>query len=171
MRNFFYINEGGRFHREMRGAVTEHADTSAGAAWADYDGDGDLDVFVANWGSSDQVNRLYRNTIADLTGRSRITLQLRSFSPNTFGWRAMVRVRARIQGESHWLTRWNIPTTGYGSQNELVVHFGLNDAESVDSVIVRWPSGQVNRLGPYWARRAWVIEETSGADSIPGASP
>ena len=62
MRNFLYLNDGhGNFSRDTTGEFAQHAGTSAGAAWADYDLDGDLDIFVANWGSSDQVNRLYRN--------------------------------------------------------------------------------------------------------------
>ena len=159
MRNFLYLNEDGRFRRDFRGSVTEHADTSAGAAWADIDRDGDLDLFVANWGSSDQVNRLYRNTTTDLTNRSWIGFHLVSSSPNHFGWGAKVSIQARIEGETRWLTRWNIPTTGYGSQNESLVHFGLADAEAVDSVVVRWPSGQMTRMGRQGARRFWVIEE------------
>ncbi len=162
MRNFFYVNEGGQFRRELRGTFAEHADTSAGTAWADYDGDGDLDVFVANWGSSDQLNRLYRNTTSDLGDLAWIGFQLRSASPNRFGWGAKVRVRARIEGEARWLTRWNVPTTGYGSQNQLLVHFGLSTAESVDSLIVRWPSGQVDHMGPLQANRVWLVEEGAG---------
>lgn len=169
MRNFLYVNDDGGFLRELRGAFTQHADTSAGAAWADYDGDGDLDVYVANWGSKDQVNRLYRNTSADVTNRSWIAFRLRSVSPNRFGWGAKVRVMARIGGDFRWVTRWNIPTTGYGSQNEMMVHFGLSNAESVDSLVVRWPSGQVDRMGAFQARRVWVVEETD--DDSPSENP
>ena len=86
-------------------------------------------------------------------------------SPNTFGWGAKVRVLARIGGESRWLTRWNIPTTGYGSQNDLMIHIGLDHAESVDSVVVRWPSGHEDHLGPLEARRAWELQEGGEADS------
>jgi hypothetical protein len=146
----------------MTGEFALHADTSAGAAWADIDLDGDLDMFVANWGSSDQVNRLYRNTTSQTTDRSWVTFHLTSKSPNSFGWGAKVRAKARIRGAQRWMTRWNIPTTGYGSQNGLEVHFGLDDATSVDSLSVRWPSGRIDIHTNISARKAWAVTEGEG---------
>lgn len=165
MRNFIYLNQGnGTFQRDMRGDVAVHADTSAGAATADYDEDGDLDVFVANWGSSDQVNRLYRNTASETTGRSWIALRLRSSGPNTRGWGAKVRASAVIDGRSRWMTRWNVPTTGYGSQNDLIVHYGLGDAASVDSLVIRWPSGRTEVHTAVAARTVWTVTEGGGME-------
>lgn len=166
MRNFLYLNQGGgRFLRGEEGVIEAHADTSAGVAWADYDLDGDLDLFVANWGSSDQVNRLYRNLASEKTDRSWIAFHLRSPTPNTRGWGAAVSILATIRGRQGWITRWNLPTTGYGSQNDLVVHFGLDDAEVVDSVVVRWPSGHIDRIGELTARGSWVIQEGGAVSS------
>ena len=39
------------------------------------------------------------------------------------------------------MVRWNWPITGYGSQNQMLAHFGLGDATVVDSLVVRWPDG------------------------------
>jgi hypothetical protein len=47
----------------------------------------------------------------------------------------------------------------------MLLHFGLDAAESVDSIVVWWPSGQMDRLGPHQARRGWVIEEAEVWDS------
>jgi len=170
MRNFLYLNDGGGgFTRTSDGELTIHADTSAGAAWADIDLDGDLDLFVANWGSSDQVNRFYRNTAAETTGRSWVTFHLRSTSPNSHGWGAKVQAKIRARGASKWMTRWNIPTTGYGSQNSLLVHFGIDDATTVDSLVVRWPSGRTDTHTGIPARAAWMVIE-GGALAIDGDS-
>ncbi len=142
MRNFIYLNDGrGGFTRDMRGEVAIHADTSAGAAWADFDLDGDLDLFVASWGSSDQVNRLYRNTTSETSGRSWLGVTLQGDGPNTFAIGARVTCVVTIDGVKHRLTRWNWPATGYGSQNQMLAHFGLGDATVVDSLIVEWPDG------------------------------
>ena len=160
MRNFLYLNDGlGSFSRDLRGEFAEHADTSAGAAWADIDHDGDLDLFVANWGSSDQANRLYRNTTSETTGRNWVTFNLRSSSRNTHGWGAKVKAKATIRGNRHWLTRWNIPTTGYGSQNSLLVHFGVDDATLVDSLVITWPSGHEDIHTDIPVRRVWTVFE------------
>ena len=52
--NYLYENKGGRFESatsEVAGPITTDRADSHAAAWADYDGDGDLDLFVANdWG-------------------------------------------------------------------------------------------------------------------------
>jgi hypothetical protein len=142
MRNFLYLNEGdGTFIRDMRGDLAMHADTSAGAAWSDYDLDGDLDLFVASWGSSDQVNRLYRNTTSQTTDRAWLSVTLQGDRPNTFAIGARVICVVTTEGTSRRMTRWNWPTTGYGSQNQMLAHFGLGDATVVDSLIVRWPDG------------------------------
>ncbi len=170
MRNFLYLNrEDEGFERIWAGEFAAHADTSAGAAWADIDGDGDLDLFVANWGSGDQVNRLYRNTASETTGRAWIGFRLRAEGPNTQAWGARLRARAVIRGEPRWMSRWNVPTTGYASQNQLLVHFGLGDAERVDSLVVQWPSGRKEVHTDLEARRYWTLVE-GGRPSEPPRS-
>jgi hypothetical protein len=160
MRNFLYLNDGfGHFARDTSGDFAQHADTSAGVALADFDLDGDLDLFVANWGSSDQVNRLYRNTASEATGRSWVGFRLTSTSPNSHGWGAKVSVKASIHGAQRWMTRWNDPTTGYGSQNGLMVHFGLGDASNVDTLVVRWRSGHTDTHTNLSARTTWTVHE------------
>ena len=58
--NFLYRNEGnGRFARILEGSMVNEAGMSTGAAWGDYDNDGDLDLFVPRWHGED--NTLYRN--------------------------------------------------------------------------------------------------------------
>jgi hypothetical protein len=117
MRNFVYRGlGGGRYVRELSGAFTEHADTSAGAAWADYDRDGDLDVFVANWGSSDQINRLYRNSTSENLGRGWLGLYLHGLGANTHAWGAKVVVVANPGTGSRRMMRWHNPVTGYASR-------------------------------------------------------
>jgi hypothetical protein len=162
MRNFVYLNEGdGTFRRDMGGDVAIHADTSAGAAWSDFDLDGDLDVFVASWGSSDQINRLYRNTTSQSTGRAWLSVTLKGGRPNTFAVGASVTCVVVIQGVRRRMTRWNWPSTGYGSQNQMLSHFGLGDAAVVDSLIVRWPDGTQD-VHTKVAPGAVLVDQSSG---------
>lgn len=53
------IAGGVEFEYLFTGEVVTDSGTSAGAAWGDYDDDGDVDLYITNW--SDQVNLLYRN--------------------------------------------------------------------------------------------------------------
>jgi hypothetical protein len=140
MHNFLYANEGGgRFARLDGGAATADADTSAGAASADYDLDGDLDLAVGSWGSAGTRARLYQNQTA---GRSWITLELIGVRSNRSGIGTHVSAYAQIRGRATVQHRWILATTGYASQNALVAHFGLGDADVVDSLLIRWPSGE-----------------------------
>jgi hypothetical protein len=157
LRNFLYLNDGyGGFTAVTVGDLVTDVAVSAGTAWADYDQDGDLDLFVANWGGSDQDNALYRNQIHD---RHWLVVRLVGKQSNRMGLGARVRVLARIDGKDRWQTRWMLPATGYASQNEPIVHFGLGDADQVAAIEVRWPSGIVNLLDSHRADVAIQIVE------------
>ena len=59
-RNFLYHNNGdGTFTRILEGQIATNMASSFGSSWGDYDNDGDLDLFVANWGGRN--NYLYQN--------------------------------------------------------------------------------------------------------------
>lgn len=135
MYNFFYLNKGdGSFLQDFSGHLKKHADTSAGAAHADFDRDGDLDIFVANWGSGDQVNRFYENTTE---GKNWIMLGLKGANSNTYG----IGSKVSLYSDNKVQYRWMLPVTGYGSQNDYELHFGLGNVTKIDSLQIQWVSG------------------------------
>ena len=139
MRNFLFLNRGdGSFDKDSLGDFHHHADTSAGAAHADFDRDGDLDIFVANWGSRDQVNRLYENISV---GGHWISLRLRGTRSNKYGVGSQVTLFTSNRSNTKKLYRWMYPTTGYASQNDYELHFGLGSFTSIDSLHIYWPLG------------------------------
>ena len=124
-----------------------------GAAYADYDGDGDLDVLVtANGGAP----RLLRND----GGNDNHVLRIRTMgtTSNRDG------IGARIDVTAGGATRWQVVRTGssYLSQSELPVTFGLGDGTRVDALQVTWPSGRVDRIGAVPADRTITVEEGAG---------
>ncbi|MEJ2239529.1 MAG: FG-GAP-like repeat-containing protein, partial [Gemmatimonadales bacterium] len=160
MRNFLYLNDGNSgFVRLNRGPIALDADTSAGAAWADYDMDGDLDLFVANWGGSDEDNALYANTTS---GRSWVSIRTIGNASNRQGVGAKVRLKAVINGRAYWQTRWALPHTGYASQNTHQIHFGLGDATQIDSLEISWPLGLVDTYTRVEPDRFLVATEGEG---------
>ena len=150
------------FHNAGRGRFEEVSapDTALGvpqvgrgAAYADFDRDGDLDVLVtANGGPP----RLLRND----GGNENRALRIRTVGTTSNRDGIGARIDVTAGGE----TRWQVVKTGssYLSQSELPVTFGLGGRTRADSVVVTWPSGAVDRLGAVPADRAITVEEGAG---------
>lgn len=127
----------GGFQLDTAGEYLLDADTSAAVAGADIDADGDIDLFVANWGSPGSFDRLYQNNASGHW----LHVDLEGSAPNTMGVGARVSALVERGGEEVWLHRWVTLSTGYAGQNDPRIHFGLGDARHIERIEVRWPSG------------------------------
>ncbi len=155
--NDFFMQEApGEFKKVGSGSATSTSRISAGTAWADYDRDGDLDLFLSNWGSNTAPNQFYRNNVY---GSNWLEIRLKGKSENRFGIGAKVRILITLKGEKKWLSRWLWPQTGYASQNEPLLHFGLATASLVEELIISWPSGKTQTLENIKANQFITIEE------------
>ena len=162
VRNQLYLgDENNNFVEIHRGAAAEKKGTSAGAAWADYDRDGDLELFVANWADNNEDNEFYHNNISESKNANWFALTLDGTDSNTYGFGTRIRLKATISGNTFWQTRTLWPQTGYSSQNEPIVHMGLGDAVSVEIIEIHWPSGNVDRYHNVEPNRYYQAKENS----------
>jgi len=123
-----------------------------GGAFADIDGDGDLDLVFAATGQSP---RLLRND--QQTGHHWLRLSLRGTASNTLAIGAQIEVK--VAGRT--LYGQVMPTRSYLSQVELPVTFGLGTARQADRVLIRWPSGLTRELHDLAADRVHHITEAT----------
>ena len=129
--NLFFRNDGKlHFNDVSAGWVGQEPSLSSGAAYADLDNDGDLDIVVNN---INQEAFLLRNDNRKTGGW--LSIELRGEGANTLGIGAKVTVYAagKVLIAEQMLSR------GWQSSVTPVLHFGLGDCDIADSVTIRWP--------------------------------
>lgn len=157
---YLYRNlHNGRFEdvtKKSGPGIMEHA-SARGCAFGDYDNDGVIDIVV------NCVNAVPQLLRCDSTlTRNWIKIKLVGVKSNRTGIGSRVSVTARTSLDSKQpLIQIDELRSGgsYFSQNDLRMHFGLDQAKVVDLVEVRWLSGQVDRLNNLEVNRLYVLQE------------
>ncbi|MGC4102385.1 VCBS repeat-containing protein [Ferruginibacter sp.] len=139
VRNYLFHNKGDmRFENLSEQWGFKDSTFANGAAVADFDNDGDLDLVINNLdGEAD----LYKNITDNKNKYLRIKLEGPLKNPDGIGAKLSLYYEGKLQQFfQQKLVR------GYLSSNEPIVHFGMGDVKKVDSVIVVWPDGKSNTL-------------------------
>ncbi len=147
---------GGKFMEvtDSLGAAFASPKVARGAAYADVDNDGALDMLVTTNGG-----RAYLFHSEGVTNHS-LRIKLSGTKSNRDGIGALVRVTSAGQkGEQSKMLRSG---SSYLSQSELVLTFGLGKQTKADSVEVVWPSGHVDKLSDVNAGHIVAIQEGKG---------
>lgn len=121
-----------------------------GACFADYDNDGKVDAFLVNLGAK---GTLVHNASAG-TGHW-VALKLVGTKSNRDGIGARVEV---YTGDKRW-TAERVAESGYLSQDDGRLHFGLGTATVIDKIVVKWPSGREQTLEKQGVDRVLTVEE------------
>jgi hypothetical protein len=146
-----FLNTGESF-REIAsdvGSDFAEAKVGRGAAFGDFDNDGDLDVLITTNGGPAY---LYRND--QLSGNKSIRFRLLGTESNRDAIGATVRISFAGQAS----TRTVKSGGSYLSQSELPVTFGLGKQDLVDRVVVRWPRGRTEEYKKLKAGRYEIVE-------------
>jgi hypothetical protein len=136
----------GKFETAGCPALAAAKGVHRGAAFADFDADGRMDVAVSLLGEQPE---LWRNT-SPPPGHWLI-LRLRGTRSNRDGIGAVVRIGSQV---NHMTT-----SVGYSSSSHAGVHFGLGEMAKVDKIEIRWPSGHVQVLENVTASQVLPVTE------------
>jgi enediyne biosynthesis protein E4 len=132
------------------GAVLDTKTVARGACFADYDNDGKVDAFMVNLGSS--ATLLHNVTPSK---NHWLAIKLKGTKSNRDGIGALVEVTTGARHQS----AQRIAGSGYLSQDDSRLHFGLGSAAKADKIAVRWPSGRQQTLRNVIADRVLTVEE------------
>lgn len=145
--NTVFLNLGsGKFDEVHDAGLASAVDVHRGAAFADFDGDGRIDVVVSVIGGPAE---LWRNTTAG--AGHWITLKLRGTKSNRDGLGAVVR----IGDQTNQMTA----NGGYLSSTHTGVHFGLGKMTIVPKIEIQWPSGRTQVLTNVKADQVLAVTE------------
>jgi enediyne biosynthesis protein E4 len=146
-----FRNAGDSFHEIAAevGSDFAAAKVGRGAAFGDFDNDGDLDVLMTTNGGPAY---LYRND--QLSGNRSIRFKLVGTESN----RDAIGATLRISFGGQASTRTVKSGGSYLSQSELPVTFGLGKHDLVEQVVVRWPNGRIEEYKSLKAGRYEIVE-------------
>ena len=152
-RKFLFLNKGDGTFAETAaqcGRALMAPEVSRGAAFGDYDNDGDIDVFVVNNGG--------RATLLRNDGGNRknwITIKAVGTRSNRDA------IGARLTLVADGMTQMkDVKNSGsYCSASDLRVHFGLGSATQVSSLEIKWPRGAIQKLSNLRANQFLTVKE------------
>lgn len=130
----------------------DQATIACGAAYADFDQDGDLDLITCN---TNEPTSLYKNQQQEREPQNFVKIKLKGEGTNAFGVGAKVYVYTAGQLQYQEFT----PTRGFQACMYDDLHFGLGKINKIDSVRVLWPSNKSQLLTSVALNKTLAIEE------------
>ena len=158
VRNYLFKNNGDLHFENVaeRWGLTDST-FSNGAAVADFDNDGDLDLIINNL---DQEALLYENTTDKKNNYLRIKLEGPEKNRDGIGTKIALYYDGKLQQCFHQKT-----VRGYLSSNDPIVHFGIGKINKVDSIVIRWLDGKENVLSNITANQ---LVKGNYKEAVPG---
>lgn len=158
--NLLITNENGRFADRTVESRLGHLQKGHAISFADFDRDGDLDIFAQMGGAfrcDPYYDALFENP--GRKGNHWLSIRLKGRDSNRFGVGSRVRVVVMENDEERSLYQWMNSGSSFGA-NPLELHFGLGKAREIERVEVFWPaSGKTQVVRSVLTNERIVIEE------------
>jgi hypothetical protein len=158
--NYLFKNNGGLTFKNQSGAWGfDTPSFSNGAAYADLDNDGDLDLIINN---IDLEAFVYKNHADKLPGHHYLRIRLKGTKENPYGFGA--KVTLYYSKEKQFIE--HSPYRGYQSTVENTLHFGLGKNTKIDSVRITWPDQRSQLLTHVAADQVLDLDHLSATPAL-----
>jgi hypothetical protein len=148
-KDYLYLNNGDNtFSRNDQESISEEQYPTLSAAFADHDNDGSQDLFV---GTNLKGNRFFTHTCGGGNYIKFILSGDRSMVDNVLG------TKIRIVADGLVQIRELRSNSGSGAQNGYELHFGLGNAEIIESVTITTPEGKSDVLYGVYANQTYTL--------------
>ena len=139
---------------------------SNGAAYADLDNDGDMDIIINN---IDDEAFIYENTSTtkEANNNHYLTVKLMGDSLNLNGIGSWIEVY--YNGKQQVIEQ--TPYRGYLSTDQLDAHFGLGNVSKIDSLVIKWPNGKMQVLKNVSADKTIIINKKDAQENYDWLHP
>ena len=132
---------------------------STGAAYADLDNDGDLDLILNN---TNEPARIYKNNAESIAGNNYLKIKLKGTGKNTFGIGAKVFVKTANGTQLQEMQ----PARGFQSGVDFVLNFGFGKTNKIEEVTVKWPNGATTLIKNPKPNSLIIADQAAAQNSI-----
>jgi len=165
--NFFFRNNKDLTFQDVSATWNvPQKNISNGAAYADLDNDGDLDLVINNINSAAQILENQQAQQLDQSKNNFLKIRFKGLGGNKFG----LGSRVEAFGNGKQIIQENFTSRGFQSSTAPEVHLGLGELNSLDSLKVIWPSGKIEKFTNVKANQTITVDE-SAAKNFPSYLP
>jgi enediyne biosynthesis protein E4 len=156
--NYIFQNKGdGSFIKRTKDWGFDQIGVSAGAAYADLDNDGDLDLVLNN---TNDVAGVYRNNGNKENGNNYLRVNLQGDKKNSLGIGAKVTVYCK----NELFFQEQQPVRGFQSSVDPILNFGIGKHAVIDSVRIIWPDDRAQLITNVEANETIQVKHAEAAD-------
>jgi enediyne biosynthesis protein E4 len=132
---------------------------SNGAAYADLDNDGDLDLIVCN---ENQPTFVYKNNSRQLNKNNFIAFSLKQQGQNPFA----IGSKVQLYTGNQILTQQLFPSRGFQSSVDYKLSFGIGKNSKIDSIIITWPDATRDKFDTLQINRLYNFTKTKAIKNL-----
>lgn len=156
--NYIFKNNGNlNFSDQTKDWGMDHLSFSNGAAYADLNNDGYLDLIINN---VDEPVSIYQNNKGGIVKNRYLRFKMKGRNSNPQGFGVEVHIEHKNMKQWQYLTA----TRGFQSSMEPILHFGVGDEKVIERVLVQWPDGKQQELTQVQSNQQYLLDYHEAGD-------